>query len=115
MVVALISVYGLNNTPERGTPIRKQHNEQHPKTEQSPHTNLGGPRGGDCSNPTPRREEDPAIIKLSWKPSGLNSPMQLLVILWAVDIAVFMFREPAIAAVLMAMALVVVARNERGG
>lgn len=34
---------------------------------------------------------------------GLNYPMLLLVILWAVGTTVLMFREPAAAAVLMAM------------
>lgn len=38
-----------------------------------------------------------------WRPGGLNYPMLMLVVLWFVGTTVFMFREPAVAAVLIAM------------
>lgn len=53
------------------------------------------------------------MVRPPWRPSGLNYPMLLLVVLWAAGITVFMFREPAIAAALMAMVPVVVARSGR--
>lgn len=45
------------------------------------------------------------------RPRRLNYPMLMLVVLWAVGTTVFMFREPAVAAVLMAMVPVAAARS----
>lgn len=45
------------------------------------------------------------------RPGGLNYPMLLLVVLWAMGTTVLMFREPAIAAVLMAIVPVAAARS----
>lgn len=43
------------------------------------------------------------MVRPWWGPGGSNYAMLLLVVLWAVGTTVFMFREPAVAAVLMAM------------
>lgn len=51
------------------------------------------------------------MVRPGHRPGGVNYPMLLLVVLWAVCITVFMFLEPAIAAVLMAMVPVVAARS----
>ena len=43
------------------------------------------------------------MIKRWLRPDGPNYPMLMLVVLWAAGTTVFMFREPAVAAVLIAM------------
>lgn len=51
------------------------------------------------------------MINPRWRPGGLNYPMLMLVVLWAVDTTVLMFRDPAAAAVMIAIVPVLVARN----
>ncbi len=48
------------------------------------------------------------MINPWWRPGGLNYPILMLLALWAVDTTVLMFRDPAAAAVLIAMVPVLV-------